>query len=207
VHARLHSTRRARERGEPLHAAAPRRRRAHAGDRRARPCPGRHGGFLSPNPGSSRRNTSHTDHPGAEAATADETRRAAVLFHRAGDPVVTREGNSPWAQVSPHARVAAERSPGSGAARRSEPGAHRGPHRSPPHRPPPDRLRLAISGPSRTAGHGKPRPQLGSGDPVRPVKRGGFLLFKNSVKILFPSKNPRKSVLSPKITKPFPENL
>jgi hypothetical protein len=32
-------------------------------------------------------------------------------------------------------------------------------------------------------------------------------LIKNSRKILFSSKNPRKSILSPKITRPFPENF
>jgi hypothetical protein len=73
-----------------------------------------------------------------------------------------------------HTRAAAGRSAGSGAARLSQPRPHRGPHRGQPHRQPPDRLRLASGEPSPTAGHGGPRPQLGSGDPVRPVGWEGF---------------------------------
>jgi hypothetical protein len=38
-------------------------------------------------------------------------------------------------------------------------------------------------------------------------KGGDFLLFKNSRKSFSSSKNPRKSILTPKITKPFPENF
>jgi hypothetical protein len=76
-------------------------------------------------------------------------------------------------------RVAANKSAGSGAARHQETGPHGGLHRSPPHRLPPDRLRLASGWPNRSAGQGEPRPQLGSGDPVRPaVKEGIFFYLK-----------------------------
>jgi hypothetical protein len=150
----------------------------------------------------------HTGHPGAEAATADEIRRAAVLFHRAGGPVVTRAGETPLGADKPTCARG----------RREIPRIRCGPP-------------LRIQG--HTAGHTAARRtgcrRIGCGWPVagraaqratgspgrsgdlgipcgRP-KKEGFLLFKYSRKILFPSKNPRKSILSPKITKPFPVNF
>jgi hypothetical protein len=39
-----------------------------------------------------------------------------------------------------------------------------------------------------------------------PVK-GEFFIYLNSRKWYIPLKNPRKSILTPKIVKPFPENL
>jgi hypothetical protein len=36
---------------------------------------------------------------------------------------------------------------------------------------------------------------------------GEFLIYLNSRKWLIPLINPRKSILTPKIVKPFPENL
>jgi hypothetical protein len=39
-----------------------------------------------------------------------------------------------------------------------------------------------------------------------PVKEG-FLIYLKCQKIVFPLKNPRKSILTPKIVKPLPENF
>jgi hypothetical protein len=36
---------------------------------------------------------------------------------------------------------------------------------------------------------------------------GGVVIYFNSRKCLFPLKNPRKSIFTPKIVKPFPENF
>jgi hypothetical protein len=145
------------------------------------PYAGRPSGLLAPTRGARIGAPCRPATQASRAITAGETPRAAALFllghfveHRAGGLVVAREGGSAWTHMSPHARVAAKRSSGSGAARHLETRPHGGLHRSPPHRLPPDRLRLASGWPSRSADHEEPRPQLGSGDPVRPAVKEGF---------------------------------
>jgi hypothetical protein len=54
---------------------------------------------------------------------------------------------------------------------------------------------------------GSPGRSWDPGIPCGRTDKGSFLLVKNSRKFLFPSKNPRKSILSLKIAKPFPVNL
>jgi hypothetical protein len=45
------------------------------------------------------------------------------------------------------------------------------------------------------------------GSPAAGPVEGEFLIYLNSRKWLIPLINPRKSILTPKIVKPFPENL
>jgi hypothetical protein len=65
-------------------------------------------------------------------------------------------------------------------------------------------MRLASSGPATARA---------AGIPATPVIRGSraagtwVLIYFNSRKCIFPLKNPRKSILTPKIVKPFPENF
>jgi hypothetical protein len=77
-------------------------------------------------------------------------------------------------------------------------------------------VRLASSRPRRSAGRRDPGRTRDPGIPAAPAIRGSraagpvkgeFLIYLNSRKWLIPLKNPRKSILIPKIVKPFPENL
>jgi hypothetical protein len=66
VHAHLHFTPPYPAREEPLHTAAPRRRRAHAGDRRARHTPAALGASEPHNPRISSRSVLQAGHPGVD---------------------------------------------------------------------------------------------------------------------------------------------
>jgi hypothetical protein len=84
---------------------------------------------------------------------------------------------------------------------------HTGPHGSKPHRPPPDPMRRPVAGRAAARAAGIPAaPAIRGSRAAGPVKGGG-LIYLNSGKWLFPLINPRKSILTPKIVKPLPENF
>jgi hypothetical protein len=57
------------------------------------------------------------------------------------------------------------------------------------------------------AGRRVPSRTRDPGIPCGWVCIGGFLTYFNFRKHIFPLKNPTKSILNPKIVKPFPENF